>query len=105
MTARKNYFISRHPVIIMQALERKISVLVTPEVYKRIAALRRGKQTYGDVIEESIKALEEKNNISNLPCIDDVDLDELDKDITEEEFEKNYVSLESSPKRYEKEHM
>ena len=82
-----------------------MSALATPEAHKRIAALRRGKQTYGDVIEESIKVLEEKNNMSNLPCIDDVDLDELDKDITEEEFEKNYVSLESSLKRYEKEHM
>ena len=82
-----------------------MSVLATPEVHKKIAALRRGKQTYGDVIEESIKVLEEKNNMSNLPCIDDVDLDELDKDITKEEFEKNYVRLDSSLKRYEKEHM
>ena len=90
----------------MQSLEHKKSVLITPDVHKKIVALRRGNQTYGDVVAESIKALEEKQNRNNLPRIDDVDFDELDRkaELAEADFENNYVSLEDSMKRYEKEH-
>ena len=90
----------------MQSLERKKSVLVSFEVHQRIAALRRGKQTYGDVIAESIKALEEKEDASRLQYIEDINLDRLELDVAESEtdFESNYVSLETSVNRYRREH-
>ncbi|HJJ28835.1 MAG TPA: hypothetical protein O0X70_05535 [Methanocorpusculum sp.] len=90
----------------MQSLEHKKSVLISPKVHKKIIALRKGNQTYGDVIAESIQALEEKQNRAKLPCFDDVDLDELDRETqrAEADFEENFVSLEDSVMRYEKEH-
>ncbi len=45
----------------MQAVdaEHKKSVMVSADVYRRIVALRKGDQTYGDVVASSIQALEE----------------------------------------------
>ena len=52
-----------HPLVfcIMQTMdaEQKKSVMVSAEVHQRIAALRKGDQTYGDVVASSIQALEE----------------------------------------------
>lgn len=52
-----------HPLVfcIMQTMDakQKKSVMVSAEVHQRIAALRKGDQTYGDVVASSIQALEE----------------------------------------------
>ena len=90
----------------MQAFERKKTVTVSPEVHRRIVALRRGNQTFGDVIAESIRALEEKQAGPDIPCFDDLDLDAhiREADAAERDFEKNYVSIEHAARRYEIEH-
>ena len=60
----------------MQAVEQqKKSVTVSADVHRKIVSLRRGNQTYGDVVAESIKALEEKEQHASIPCIDDIDMD------------------------------
>ncbi|MDO5845263.1 MAG: hypothetical protein Q4Q53_09000 [Methanocorpusculum sp.] len=38
----------------MQAVEQKKTVTISPEVHNRIISLRRGNQTYGDVVAEAI---------------------------------------------------
>lgn len=92
----------------MQSLEHKVSILVTRDVHERIVALRRGKQTYGDVVAESITALEEKNNAKDLPRFEDLDeeaLEQMDKEVSDDEKKKHYITLEQSIMDYEKEHL
>jgi predicted CopG family antitoxin len=91
----------------MQAVEQqKKSVTVSADVHRKIVSLRRGNQTYGDVVAESIKALEEKEQHASIPCIDDIDMDELEEKerIADADFENRYVGLEESMKRYAAEH-
>ncbi len=68
--------------IIMQAQEHidtKKTITVMPDVHRRIVELRRGNQTYGDVVAASIAALERELGISPIPVIDDKCLEELDE--------------------------
>ncbi|MDO5844637.1 MAG: hypothetical protein Q4Q53_05805 [Methanocorpusculum sp.] len=85
----------------MQAVERKKTVTISPEVHRKIVRLRRGNQTFGDVIEESIQALEEKNSMPELPHFEDIDLEKHDKEVKEsmEDFDNRYITLEDSVKR------
>jgi predicted CopG family antitoxin len=63
----------------MQAVEQqKKTVTVSADVHKKIVSLRRGDQTYGDVIAELIKAHEEAEQCAGIPCIDEKYLEELD---------------------------
>lgn len=91
----------------MQAVEQKKTVTISPEVHRKIVTLRKGNQTYGDVVAESIKALEEKQQREGLLCESDIDWNELDKKISDADadFDNNYISLEDSMKRrYEGKH-
>jgi predicted CopG family antitoxin len=70
-----------HPPLfcIMQAVgQQKKTVTVSADVHKKIVSLRRGDQTYGDVIAELIKAHEEAEQCAGIPCIDEKYLEELD---------------------------
>jgi predicted CopG family antitoxin len=69
----------------MQAIEHrsKKSVTISADVHRRIAALREGNETYGDVVAASVRALEEKKQISAIPCIDDISDEELDRRLLE----------------------
>ena len=71
---------SHYPLFcIMPAVEQqKKSVLVSEDVHRKIVSLRRGDQTYGDVIAESIKALKRELGVSAIPVIDEKCLEELD---------------------------
>ena len=91
---------------IMQVVERRKTVTVSPEIHRRIVALRQGKQTFGDVIAESIRALEEKKQIVTLPHYEDLDLDKLEEEerLADQDFENNYISLEDCMKEYERTH-
>ncbi|HJJ53428.1 MAG TPA: hypothetical protein O0X66_02880 [Methanocorpusculum sp.] len=73
-----------HPPLfcIMQAEEHndiRKTITVLPDVHRRIAGLRRGDQTYGDVVAASIAALERELGVSVIPVIDDKCLEELDE--------------------------
>ncbi len=98
-----------HPLLfcIMQAMdsEQKKSIMVSAEVHRRIVALRRGDQTYGDVVEASIRALEEKESRSVIPCIDDISDEELDQLFLEaREHPEKCSTLEECMKEYEELH-
>lgn len=86
----------------MQAMdtEQKKSVMVSAEVHQKIVSLRRGKQTYGDVVAASILALEEREARSAIPCIDDISEEELDRRVREmNEHPECRISLEESMRR------
>lgn len=94
---------------IMQVQEKngnKKTITITPDVHRKIVSLRRGKQTYGDVVAASIAALEREMEHPDIPCIDDIDMAELDKQVDEweKEPEKHYITLDESRKRYEEKH-
>jgi len=91
----------------MQAVdsEQKKSVMVSAEVHRRIVSLRRGDQTYGDVVEASIRALEEQESRSDIPCIDDISDEEIDQIFREaREHPEECSTLEESMKEYEELH-
>ena len=90
----------------MQAVEeQKKSVIVSADVHRKIISLRRGNQTYGDVVAESIKALEEKEQRSLIPSIDDISSEELDRRFREmEEHPELCSTLEESMREYEEMH-
>jgi len=92
---------------IMQAVdsEQKKSVMVSAEVHRRIVSLRRGDQTYGDVVEASIRALEEQESRSDIPCIDDISDEEINQIFREaREHPEECSTLEESMKEYEELH-
>ncbi|MCZ9312063.1 MAG: hypothetical protein O0V67_01675 [Methanocorpusculum sp.] len=82
--------------------EQKKSVMVSADVHRRIVALRKGNQTYGDVIAASIQALEEREEISSLPCVDDFSEEEIDQMFREaQEHPEECCTLEEFMKRQE----
>ncbi len=86
----------------MQAMdaEQKKAVMVSAEVHRRIVALRKGDQTYGDVVAASIQALEMQESLSVIPCIDDISEEELDLRVREiEEHPERRISLGESMRR------
>lgn len=86
----------------MQAMDtdQKKSVMVSADVHRRIVALRKGNQTYGDVVAASIRVLEDQKSRSSIPCIDDISNEELDRRVREmEEQPECRISLEESMKR------
>ena len=99
-----------HPPLfcIMQAVERQKktkTVTVSADVHRKIVSLRRGDQTYGDVIAESIKALEEKEQREAIPRIDDISDEELDQLFREaREHPEKCSTLKESMKEYEAMH-
>ena len=92
-----------HPPLfcIMQAVEQqKKSVTVSADIHRKIVSLRRGNQTYGDVIAELIKAHEEAERRAEIPCIDDISSEELDRrSLDAVEHPEMFISLEESMKR------
>ncbi|MDO5844460.1 MAG: hypothetical protein Q4Q53_04885 [Methanocorpusculum sp.] len=90
----------------MQAVERRKTVTISPEVHKKIVALRRGNQTYGDVVEMCIRSYEDNLEDLDIPYLEDLDLDQHIKEAEESEkdFEGNYTCLEDIVKEYEAEH-
>ncbi|MDU9376620.1 hypothetical protein McpSp1_12430 [Methanocorpusculaceae archaeon Sp1] len=93
----------------MQVQEKnggKKTITVTPDIHRKIVSLRRGNQTYGDVVAASIAALERERERPDISCIDDIDMNELDKQVDEwdKEPDKHYITLEESRIRYEKKH-
>lgn len=96
-----------HPLFcIMQAVEQqKKSVTVSADVHRKIVSLRRGNQTYGDVIAELIKANEEAERRAGIPCIDDISDEEVDQLFLEaREHPEKCSTLEESMKEYEEKH-
>lgn len=91
----------------MQAIEHreKKSVTISPDVHRRIVALREGNETYGDVVAASIAALEEKKQRAAVPCIDDITEEELDRrERVMDEHPERCCSLEECLKEYEEMH-
>ncbi len=90
----------------MQIMEKRKTITVSPELHQRIVKLRRGNQTFGDVVEAAVAALEEENGAANVPRFEDLNLDEHVKEAEEAEknFEENYVSLENVLREYERKH-
>ncbi|MDV0444057.1 hypothetical protein [Methanorbis rubei] len=88
----------------MQAMEpeQKKSVMVSADVHRRIVALRKGDQTYGDVVAASIRVLEEREEISSLPCVDDFSEEEIDQMFREaQEHPEEFCTLEEFMKKQE----
>ncbi|HJJ51267.1 MAG TPA: hypothetical protein O0X01_07080 [Methanocorpusculum sp.] len=54
------------------------------------------------MIEASIDALERQMEHPDILCLDDIDMDELNKEVDEwdREPDKHYITLEESEKRY-----
>ena len=101
---QKVYYLTLPLSDIMQAMDadQKKSVTVSADVHRRIVALRKGNQTYGDVIAASIQALEEREEISSLPCVDDFSDEEIDQMFREaQEHPEECCTLEEFMKKQE----
>ncbi len=89
----------------MQAVDQKITLTISLEIHNKLQSLRRENQTCEDVLAESLLALEEKN-LRSIPCIDEIDFDELELEIeaADADFDNRYVSLDESIQQYTREH-
>ncbi|HJJ29034.1 MAG TPA: hypothetical protein O0X70_06555 [Methanocorpusculum sp.] len=77
----------------MQAVERRKTITISPEVHRRIMALRKKGQTCGDVVSESIDALMRETGISIPPVINDAYI-EQNKDSWDNTPESEYCTFE-----------